>query len=411
MIEANAQAFLKTLRMHPSDYDLAELTDGFRHSMQRGLRTDSDVPMLDTGLDLPNKAVETGTTAIIDAGGTWLRTALLSDGVVQEQRCIPMPREVSWMEWINTVAEQILPFARQAKRVGFCFAYPMECRTDGGKVLRLSKEIGIRGAEGHYPAADLTAALVRYGCVPECVKVLNDAAAVLLGGVQQLPVCCDGAIALLCGSGMNSACAIQDGTGAARIFNCESGGYSDLRQGALDRQLDLVCRDSGTAVAEKMTAGAYLPALWHRVLCTAGTAGLLNQQTTKNLWNCSVFSGAEMDAFCREPTGDNRPAHQMEQEYDACFAREIAVCLLLRAAKLLCANATAMLQLTGQGRYQKYPAVIVRQGAMLEKNSLLPPLLDRFLHTFTEQHCGIYTVSTTVEQVVWKGTAAAVWTE
>lgn len=118
-----------------------------------------------------------------------------------------------------------------------------------------------------------------------------------------------------------------------------------------------------------------------------------------------------MDAFCREPGGDNRPAHQMEHEHDAWFARELAVCLLLRAAKILCANVTAMLQLTEQGRYKKYPAAVVRQGAMLEQNSILPQLLDQFFQTFTERHCGIYTASTTIEQAVWKGTAAAAWAE
>lgn len=411
MIEANAQAFLKTMQMHPSDYDLTEMTDGFLCSMRQGIRGKSDIPMLDTGLLLPDGPVQLGNTAVIDAGGTWLRTALLVEGAVQEQRCVPMPRAVSWTALINAVAEQILPFARRARRIGFCFAYPLECQTDGGKVLRLGKEIGIQNAEGQYPAADLTAALVRYGCVPESVRVVNDAAAALLGGILQLPVSYDGCVSLLCGSGMNSACAIWTAAGETRIINCESGGYSKLKQGVFDRQLDDTCSDQGMAIAEKMTAGAYLPELWHRTLCAAGTAGFLARQTTERLKSCSRFSGAEMDAFCREPEGDNRPAHQMEQGYDAWFAREIAVCLLLRAAKILCANVTAMLQLTGQGRYKKYPAAIVRQGAMLEQNSLLPQMLDQFLQTFTRQRCGIYTVNAAVEQVIWKGTAAAVWTE
>lgn len=211
-----ARVFLARHGMEPERVDFASVTAAFLGEMELGLagRT-SSLKMIPTYLTAAGELPMGRSAAVIDAGGTNFRTALVTytpEGpVIDELRVSPMPGSeapVRWEDFIALTAERLLPLLEKTDTVGFCFSYPTEETPErDGRIIRLTKQVEITGFEGRLICADLKDALARRGAEGVRIVLLNDTPAVLLSGAALLADSAfDSLVGLIAGTGLNTCC-------------------------------------------------------------------------------------------------------------------------------------------------------------------------------------------------------------
>ena len=186
-----AKAFLEKYGMSPELVDPLTESDDIAEDMRKGLNGDeSFMPMIPTYLINDGDVPKNEPVIVIDAGGTNFRCALLrftDSGYDLEglEKCL-MPgieKPASWEEFISFIADRIEPFAGKTDKIGFCFSYEAEITPEiDGKVVVIDKEVVIEGSAGKLVGKSLSDELARRGYPGKRVIVLNDTAAVLLGG-------------------------------------------------------------------------------------------------------------------------------------------------------------------------------------------------------------------------------------
>ena len=416
------EEFLFRHRMHPKLLSLETCTQTFLTHMERGLKGEpSTLLMLPTYLTAGASLPLEKPVAVVDVGGTHLRTALVtltsSGPVIEHFQSSPVPGSlspVSWEEFINLVSRQLLPLLSYTHTIGFCFSHVIHSTPDrDAKVVSMSKQSQILGAAGQFLCASLRDGLSRFGKQNVQAVALNDTAATLLGGMASfVQTEYRSFFGLVYGTGTNSCCVLPrnklptleagDWSGPM-LINLESGGFSALPQGDMDLELDHSTRDSGTFLFEKMTAGAYLGPLIGLTLRQAAQEGLLSPHFLQ-LPLCSTL---QADQFLRNPSGNSLLSCAccglQDQEAVSYFITQLTG----RAAKLVCANLAALLLFTEEGRSPAHPACIVVEGSTFYKSKLFRPLLEREMSTFLTQHLGRNWVIRQVEQANLLGSAAA----
>jgi len=220
---------------------------------------------------------------VIDAGGTRLRTGLLT---VNSQKNVTLKRYqetilpgigdcVEKDFFFDVIASQIEPLTTESEKIGFCFSYPMKPLADrDGVVMNLTKEIKIKNIMGEKVGANLRKSLLRKNIVIKNIAVLNDTIATLLAGtnfkkIHSFP----STIGLIVGTGTNMAY-IENNEAikkikfkeGAQIINCESGGFNKFESTAIDSILDSKSENPGLQKLEKTVSGRYLGKLIHLTL-------------------------------------------------------------------------------------------------------------------------------------------------
>ena len=191
------------------------------------------------------------------------------------------------------------------------------------------------------------------------------------------------------------------------LVNQECGGFEALPQGDADRLLDSFSVDPGICVCEKMVSGVYFGELLRRTLALAADDGLLSRQACTALFFLPHLSTVEVDAFVREPAGQNPLARICAGADDRAFIRSVLFMLADRAAMLVCASLTATLLLTSAGRDPARPACVVTDGSVICKSHLARPMLEAYLEQFTAQKVGRHCILATVPDANLCGIAAA----
>ncbi|HPE16916.1 MAG TPA: hypothetical protein PK597_08170, partial [Oscillospiraceae bacterium] len=416
--------FLRRHGMHPQRAELSVSAAAFLELMEAGLRGKSSVPMIPTYLRAEGELPKDVPVAVVDLGGTNLRVArvtLTDEGPrVEGLTVVPAPgasKPVSWASFIGAVADLLLPILPGCDRVGFSFAHPAVMTPNhDGRVISLTKQVRVTGARGRFLCASLSEALAARGAGGLRFVALNDTAAVLCAGLTAFPPeRYDGCIGLVWGTGFNVCCALD----AARLtklshppegtilVNQECGGFEALPQGDADRLLDSFSVDPGVCVCEKMVSGVYWGELLRRTLALAADDGLLSRQACTALFFLPHLSAAEADAFVRAPAGDNPLARICATGEDRAFVRAVLFSLADRAARLVCANLTATLLLTGAGRDAARPVCVVTEGSVICRGQLAQPMLESYLEQFTAQKMGRHCVLSAVPNANFAGIAAA----
>ena len=151
------RVFLTRHNMEPERIDLAETTAAFLGEMELGLRgRESSLKMLPTYLTADGVLPMDEPAAVIDAGGTNFRTALVSfteaGPVIDSLNVCAMPGTdgaVTWEDFIGFAADRLAPLLDRASKVGFCFSYPTEETPErDGRMLSLTKQVELTGFEG-----------------------------------------------------------------------------------------------------------------------------------------------------------------------------------------------------------------------------------------------------------------------
>lgn len=393
-----ADDFLARHGMDPERMDLDACTSAFLAHMERGLKGESSsIAMFPAYLTGEGELPLNEPAVVIDAGGTNLRAALLTmtgtGPVIEGVRTCPMPGSlapVSWEEFIREAADLAEPAARRSGKIALCYSFPAEITPDrDGRVLSLTKQVKITGSSGRLLGASLLEELTRRGISGRRMVVLNDTIAALLAGVAApKDTGCGGFAGLVWGTGVNACCSVNTADitkltapfpHPAMLINLESGGFTELPTGDIDRRLDAATLDPGTCIYEKMVSGAYLGELIRLTVLQAGEDGLLSTGMTAELSGLSRLDTAGADAFCVSPEGQNPLALLCKTDRDRELVHAVIEALFDRAARLVCANLAAVFLITGGGTAPEKPMYIMAEGSVIHRSRLARPLLLKHL--------------------------------
>ena len=395
--------FLLANHLTAEQYDLATEIGAFRGDMLCGLAGESaTLPMIPTFLSPDADLGGETAIAVIDAGGTNLRTGIAylrggKIGGVHYEKC-RMPgieKAVSSDAFFDAIAEKLAPYLADADRIGFCFSYPADCTDDGdAKIVRFCKEVKVRGAEGKSICRELLAAIRRRGIEKNftCVQ-LNDTAAAMLGGMANAErEKYSGFLGFILGTGVN-ACYVEKTenvekyvnapvgahsmrpsdtvqgqraidnrpydkalayTKPSMIINMESGMYGGFARGPLDLRLDQASQLPGDHCAEKMLSGVYLGKLIYAALGEAKAAGLLSSAPQND---GSEVPMPDVNAFL----ADEPSMLDTLSDADRSTARAIILSIYGRAARLCAVMLAAIAMQMHAGRDK--PVCVVLEGS------------------------------------------------
>lgn len=401
----NAQTFLSAHLLSKDGFSFRQETLRFLDEMRRGLQgEDSSLLMLPTFLSASPKSRLSGTSAVLDAGGTNLRsgTVTFEDGrateVLFQKRPLPGTGKVlSAEEFFSAVADTIRPHLESNRPIGFCFSFAAKCCEDGdGKILSFCKEVRVTGAEGRGICKELKNAL---GDENRTCLHLNDTAAAMLGGMadgfmEGAPYC-----GFILGTGTNCCYGektpnIEKYTGTAythdtMIVNMESGMYEGFPRGDLDKILDDASEKPRDHMAEKLVSGVYLGKLLYLALSRAQEEGLF-------FGDLSLFDGEIPMARWQDLS--------FADAKDTAFCREIISALYGRTARMMAVVLSAVALQAGASKEK--PLHIVMEGSTYAKSPLLQTFLNEELSAAEAEFSLAFRIVTTADATL-KGAALA----
>ncbi len=412
-----ARVFLTQNGMEPEKIDLETTVSSFLSEMTLGLHGhDSSIRMIPTYLTSDGVLPLGKPAAIIDAGGTNFRTALVTfweDGPsIEKLEVCPMPgsgEAVTWNEFISFTAKRLAPLLSYTDCVGFCFSYPTEVTPErDGRTLNLTKQIRISGFEDRLICADLIAELESLGIRGKKIVLLNDTPAVLLSGAG-FAQSHDGLIGLIAGTGTNTSCSlpvseIKKPHGYFQgnmLINLESGSFMGVPRGKFDDELDAATADEGTYWLEKASSGAYLGELCRLTLRGAAKEGLLSQEACAAVLSLGTLTAPMADELA------GGAGAGMFSGYDAALAGELCTAIFDRAARCICANLSAILVLADIGSDPARPALICADGSVIRRSRTFRPFFDRYMSEFTSGTLGRHVKLYSTENATMLGTAVA----
>ena len=272
----NAISFLQRHGMDPASIDFAACLEGFRAQMNAGLQgLPGSLPMIPTYVSPGRQVPQDVPVIVLDAGGTNLRVGLCSlhgaDAKVSRCLTMPMPgtlRPLSREEFLNQIADLVMPLLESSDHIGYCFSFPAEITPDlDGICAGFNKEIHVSDDKGMRVCAELCEALAARGCKTPVYALINDTVAALLGGYGSVDTgAYDGFIGFILGTGVN-CCYTESAEkitklpglapGSSMVVNMEAGCYDSFPMGDFDRNVDARSAIPNDHLYEKMVSGAY----------------------------------------------------------------------------------------------------------------------------------------------------------
>ena len=161
----------------------------FRREMSAGLAGGaSSLPMIPAYIGIDRPVPVDKPVVVLDAGGTNLRTAVMSFDSNGKPRIdkftkFPMPgtqgKSVGAKEFYAGLATHLEPLLAESNDLGFCFSYPAEITPDcDARLLRWTKQVDIPEVVGTMIGGGLSDALK----IKPRITILNDTVATLLAG-------------------------------------------------------------------------------------------------------------------------------------------------------------------------------------------------------------------------------------
>jgi len=319
--KGTVETFLKKYDMHSADLDLNECVALFMDEMEKGLSGASSIAMIPTYIETEKPIPPGKKVVVIDAGGTNLRTALVSfdehyKPVIENFKKNPMPGTggaVSKEEFFGILAGYIADLVPRGEKIGFCFSYPTEMYPNkDGRLIKFSKEVECPEVHGEMIGENLLAALRKIGITDDReVIVLNDTVATLLTGMISFPdQVFGGFIGYIFGTGINS-CYVESNSNILKldnldpshhqIINTECGSFGRPPQGAIDKKLDEGTSDPGNYRLEKMVSGGYFGLVVTKTLEKAVEEGLFTSGTASVLTELGRLSTKDVDDYLHNP--------------------------------------------------------------------------------------------------------------
>ncbi len=383
---SSVERFLARNRIVADRLDLAKYCRAFLDEMSRGLQGKaSTLPMIPTYIETAREVSRGERVIALDAGGTNFRAAVVSfdqEGkpLIEDLVRHAMPgaeAEIDREGFFAALARLVLPVARRARAIGFCFSYAVEMQADkDGRLLYFTKEIKARGVEGQHIGGGLSRALVAAGAqAPSRIVLLNDTVATLLAGRNAQPGRrFDDFVGVVCGTGINAAYVesnLQIGKvhgldpSGSQIVNTESGSFGRGAYGPVDDGFDAATATPGKYRHEKTISGAYLGALCLFAAQRAAREGCFAADTAGALARIPSLSTRELNDFLLYPDAADNPLSAISRRgtpADGQGLYRLCDALVERAAAMAAVNLAAIVRKTGKGRDPRYPVCVTVDG-------------------------------------------------
>jgi hexokinase len=417
----NALNFLKDQGLFINQIDADKVLADFKSEMDKGLTgRKSSLAMIPTYIAADKSLPMNKPVIAIDAGGTNLRVAVFKFGAegkseVNNYTTYEMPgskRKIGKESFFNRLVEYILPVAKKADAIGFCFSYKAEISPDcDGKLLKWSKEIKAPEVVGEYIAANIKERLQKQGYNHKII-FLNDSVATLLAGKSIDPIRnYETFVGFILGTGTNTAYIEQNNKilkhsdlllAESQAINVESGEFSKAPRSKIDKRFDKITAEPGHYPFEKMISGAYLGGLCLMLLKDAADTGLFSENATKVIGELKEISTIEVGQFLRNPF---TKAFAITDDDRATIVHLFSH-VVERAAYLTAINISAGVLKSGGGKNILHPVGITVDGSTFYKIKGFQALVEYYLKSLLTKR-GIYYELLHVENAPLLGAAVA----
>ncbi len=364
-------------------YNAERLLDDFLAEMKAGLAgASSSLSMIPSYMDVTKPVPANEPVAVIDAGGTHLRTGLVEFDETSGARFSnftkrPMPgrdAEVEAAVFYQVLVDALERSADQFGRIGFCFSYPAEILPNrDGRLLAWTKEIKMPGLTGQCVGAGLLKALEARGIPGKQVTVLNDAVATLLAGrVQEPTMDASGYVGFILGTGTNMAYVERNANIAKvsasegrQVVNVESGGFARFPRRAVDLEIDQRSGNPGRHVFEKAISGAYLGTMTLGLLQRLVREGVFSDRAAAELAAMRELDtpGVSLLAASQVEETGGMPGPAVFNENDRALIGEVFRHVVGRAALLSAVNIAAAVIIGGDGKDAERPVCVNVDGS------------------------------------------------
>lgn len=366
-----------------AEIDRQAMISTFLQEMEKGLRAEeSSLRMIPAYVGVNGKIPEGAKAAVLDAGGTNFRSAIVSIPPKVENRVNqPMPgskEEVSEDDFYNAFANELKRVAPDAtvERFGWCFSYNADVTPQLDARLNCwTKGIKAPAIVGQYVGAEL---LKRMG--GGSIAIVNDTVATLLAAkAVEGDRTYSSYIGFILGTGTNTAYVERNSNitklsgldpAGSMIINAESGSFDKLERSKFDLAMDAKQLDPGHNPLEKMIAGGYLGAVGLEVYKAAAKEGMFSDKAAQALAGLGSLETMDFDNFCaafRKEGRDNPLDAIFTDPDDAKMARRLGIPVFERAAVLTAIHLAAFCIKSGAGADASAPIAINADGSTYYK--------------------------------------------
>ncbi len=365
------------------EIDRAGLIAAFLSEMEKGLAgEESSLRMIPTFVGVNGKVPQGAKAAVLDAGGTNFRSAVVSiPPCIEDKMNQPMPGtqgEADNETFYGTFAaevKRVLPKAT-AKKIGFCFSYPAEATPElDAKLLCWTKGIRAPGIVGQYVGREL---LQRLG--GGSIAIVNDTVATLLAAkAMEGDRTYSSYIGFILGTGTNAAYVEKNANirkmegldqNGTMIVNAESGNFNKIGRSAFDLAMDAKQIDPGNHVFEKMISGGYLGPIGLELYKAAAKDGFFTKAAADKIGGLTALETMDFDNFVAnyKKEGRKNPLDAIfMDETDAKVARRLGLPVFERAAIYTAVHLAAFVIKTGAGIEASVPVAINADGSTYYK--------------------------------------------
>ena len=360
----------------------------FLSEMEKGLKGEpSSLRMIPTYVGVNGKIPQGAKAAVLDAGGTNFRSAVVSiPPTIEDKKNQPMPgakSDVTEDEFYDAFAEELKRVAPKAtvKKYGWCFSYNCDATPDlDAKLNCWTKGIRAPMIVGQYVGKEL---LKRLGGGE--IAIVNDTVATLLAAkATEGDKTYSSYLGFILGTGTNTAYVEKNRNIAklqgldpngSMIINAESGSFDKLVQSNFDKAMDQKTLDPGHNPLEKMIAGGYLGGVGLELYKAAAKAGLFSAKAASAIGGLGALETMDFDNFCaafKKEGRDNPLDAIFADPDDAKMARRLGLPVFERAAVLTAIHLAAFCIKSGEGADDSAPIAINADGSTYYKTRAIP---------------------------------------
>ena len=360
----------------------------FLSEMEKGLKGEpSSLRMIPTYVGVNGKIPQGAKAAVLDAGGTNFRSAVVSiPPTIEDKMNQPMPgakSDVTEDEFYGAFAEELKRVAPKAtvKKYGWCFSYNCDATPElDAKLNCWTKGIRAPTIVGQYVGKEL---LKRLGGGE--IAIVNDTVATLLAAkATEGDKTYSSYLGFILGTGTNTAYVEKNRNivklqgldpSGSMIINAESGSFDKLAQSNFDKAMDQKTQDPGHNPLEKMIAGGYLGGVGLELYKAAAKAGLFSTKAASAIGGIGALETMDLDNFCaafKKEGRDNPLDAIFADPDDAKMARRLGIPVFERAAVLTAIHLAAFCIKSGEGADDSAPIAINADGSTYYKTCAIP---------------------------------------
>ena len=371
-----------------ADIDRQAMIALFLSEMEKGLKGEpSSLRMIPAYVGVNGKVPAGSKAAVLDAGGTNFRSAIVSiPPSIEDRQNQPMPGNrgpVGEEEFYEAFAKELKRVAPKAtaKKFGWCFSYNADVTPDLDARLNCwTKGIQAPSIVGQYVGKEL---LKRLGGGE--IAIVNDTVATLLAAkATEGDKTYSSYIGFILGTGTNAAYVEKNANitkvagldpEGSMIINAESGSFDKYPQSKFDAAMDAKQLDPGHNPLEKMIAGGYLGGVGLEVYKAAAKARLFSAKAASAIGGLGTLETMDFDNFCAAFRKEGR-VNPLDEIFadpdDAKMARRLGLPVFERAAVLTAIHLAAFCIKSGEGADPSAPIAINADGSTYYKTRAIP---------------------------------------